>query len=94
MAFKNTIKELSMCRSLSTGTSLVTLFIPSGYQMSLVSKTLASELSTSVNIKNKHVRNDTIISLKSAQELIKKYNFPKAPKNGLVVCSGKTTCCF
>lgn len=87
------IRDLGLAKANSGGTSLVTLYIPSGYAMSLVSDRLTSELSTAPNIKSKAVRKDVISALKSANAAIKSYNKHNAPVNGLVLCAGESNYC-
>jgi peptide subunit release factor 1 (eRF1) len=87
------VKELSLAKANSGGTSLVTLYIPGGYTMSLISEKITSELSTAPNIKNKSVRKDVISALKSIQSSIKSFSKHVAPENGLVVCAGESNYC-
>ncbi len=87
------VRDLNSAKALSGGTSLVTLYIPSGYQMSLVSDKLTSELATAPNIKSKSVRKDVISALKSAQAILRSYNKHIAPENGLVLCAGESNYC-
>lgn len=89
----NSVRNLSLSKANSSGTSLVTLYIPGGYTMSLVSEKLTSELSTAPNIKNKTVKKDVISALKSAQNIIKSFNKHNAPVNGLVLCAGESNYC-
>ena len=87
------VRDLSLAKANSCGTSLVTLYIPSGYAISLVSDKLTSELSTAPNIKSKSVRKDVISALKSASATIKSFNRHTAPENGLVLCAGESNYC-
>lgn len=87
------VRDLSIAKANSGGTSLVTLYIPSGYAMSLISEKITSELSTAPNIKSKAVRKDVISALKSASVAIKSFNKHTAPENGLVLCAGESTYC-
>ena len=87
------LRNIDSAKSASGGTSLITLYIPSNYAMSLVSEKLMSELSTASNIKNKNVRKDVISALKSAMSTIKSYNKYVAPENGLILCAGESTYC-
>jgi len=86
-------RNLSLAKANSGGTSLVTMYIPSCYSMSLVSDKITSELSTAPNIKSKAVRKDVISALKSASNAIKSYNKHIAPVNGLVLCAGESNYC-
>lgn len=85
------IRDLGSARSNSGGTSLVTMYVPSNFALSLVSEKLTSELSTAPNIKSKAVRKDVISALKSAMSALKSYNKHQAPSNGLVLCAGDST---
>lgn len=89
----NILRKLQSAKANSMGTSLVTLYIPGGYAMSIVSEKLTSELSTAPNIKSKTVRKDVISALKSAQACIKSYSKHSAPANGLVLCAGELNYC-
>jgi peptide subunit release factor 1 (eRF1) len=85
------VQRLSLAKSESRGTSLVTLYVPSFYNMDLVVEGLNQELSTSLNIKSKQVRSDVQSALKSGLYKIKdqiKLSGHKAPENGFVLCSG------
>lgn len=86
------VEKLSQLSSASRGTSLITMYIPGNYALSLVSDKLKCELSTASNIKSKNVRNDVITAIKSAQNSLKSYNL-MAPENGLVLCSGEPMYC-
>jgi peptide chain release factor subunit 1 len=90
---KEVFKTLSQSKSLTGGTSLVTMFIPSNYSMSLVTKSLTSELSTASNIKDKSVRKAVVAALKSSLVGVKTSKWHNAPENGLVLCSGETKYC-
>lgn len=84
----NLVKDLSQARSSSKGTSLITLYVPSGINLGLVSTQLTQELSTSQNIKSKHVRSDVQSALRSGLQKIKSLPGHNAPENGFVLCSG------
>ena len=85
---KELIQYLSLAKSTTGGTSLVTMYIPGNSDLWLVSSTLSSELSTSQNIKSKHVKKGVQSALKAAQYQIKMWKSNKSPPNGLVLCSG------
>ena len=59
---KDFLKELSNAKSQTGGTSLITMLISGGYSMSLITKKLVAELSTSTNIKDKTVGKSVSIS--------------------------------
>jgi len=96
MAFatKDFLKELSKARSQTGGTSLITMLIAGGGSMSLVTKKLTAELSTSTNIKDKTVGKSVATALKSCIGLIKSSKWHNAPENGLVLCSGEAQYCL
>jgi peptide chain release factor subunit 1 len=93
MTVKEIFRDLSQAKSLTGGTSLITMFIPSNYSMSLVTKKLTTELSTASNIKDKSVRKSVISALKSSLVCVKSSKWNNAPENGLVLCSGETKYC-
>ena len=68
------------------GTSLVTLCIASGSQISLTQKMLTTELGTATNIKSRVNRQSVITAIKSAQHKLKMYK--ETPKNGLALFCG------
>lgn len=84
------IKKMRDTTSASGGTSLITFYIPSGYDLSLSLDKLTSEMSTAHNIKSKIVRKDVITALKTGLYQLKNYKRSKAPENGLVLCTGRT----
>jgi peptide subunit release factor 1 (eRF1) len=86
---KDFLKELSKAKSQTGGTSLITMLISGGYSMSLITKKLVAELSTSTNIKDKTVGKSVASALKSSIALIKTSKLQTAPENGLVLCSGE-----
>ncbi len=91
---KEFIKALCTIKSASSGTSLITMYIPPNYQMNLVTSKLSSELSTASNIKDKTVKKSTIYALKSALEAIKTSKYNTSPSNGLVLCAGEPMYCL
>jgi peptide chain release factor subunit 1 len=88
------IKNLAESRSVTRGTSLVTIYVPSNSQISLVTEKLNNELSTSMNIKSKDVRQAVQSALKSGMQLIKNYPAHCAPENGFVLCAGEISSYF
>lgn len=93
-ATKELVRELSNLKSLSRGTSLVTLYIPSNYSIALITKKITAELSTGSNIKDKNVSKSVISALKSALQNIRSFKLHNAPENGLVLCAGETESYF
>lgn len=67
-----------------TGTTLITLYIPSGSNIWLVNDEIKKEICSAINIKCKNVRTNVIKNLKLIQEKLPKY----VPENGLVVLAG------
>lgn len=91
---KNFITYMSNLRSTTGGTSLITFHIPGGYPISLITKKIEKEMSTSSNIKDKNVSKAVTTGLKSANQLIKTSKLNMAPPNGIVICAGETRQCF
>lgn len=91
---KKFVEQLSELKSETRGTSLVTLLIPSGYSLAIITKKLNSELSEGSNIKSKNVREDVLTALRSSIQTIKNCKLHMAPENGLVLCAGKTESYF
>ena len=87
------VKNLSLAKSYTGATSLITLYIPSLTNLSLVTNQLNSELSTSQNIKNKNVKQSVQNAIKCAQQQLKSLN-TIAPENGLGICSGTIEACI
>lgn len=79
------IKQLIDAKGTSS-TSLITLIIPKGTQVSKVQQLLLEESGTATNIKDHTNKLSVLGGIKSAQERLKLYN--KIPKNGLVICVG------
>lgn len=92
------LKQLSTCRSESSGTSLISYFLTNSDTTSIISgiNKLNHEISVSSNIKSKSVRKDVISALKSAVYHLKSYKNINN-KNGIVLFSGRiapTTYCL
>eukprot|EP00092_Neocalanus_flemingeri_P029709 GFUD01032257.1.p1 GENE.GFUD01032257.1~~GFUD01032257.1.p1 ORF type:complete len:465 (+),score=109.95 GFUD01032257.1:83-1396(+) len=81
---KKLIKSLEAARG--NGTSMISLIIPPGDQISRVSKMLADEYGTASNIKSRVNRLSVLGAITSAQHRLKLYN--KVPPNGLVIYCG------
>jgi len=81
---KKLIKSLQMARG--NGTSMISLIIPPGDQVSRVSKMLADEYGTASNIKSRVNRLSVLGAITSVQHRLKLYT--KVPPNGLVVYCG------
>lgn len=85
---KSFVQWLSQQRSETNGTSLITVYIPSGYSLSLITKKLVLEQSTGTNIKDKNVGKAVLSALRSSLQTLKSYGKHNAPENGLVLCAG------
>jgi len=81
---KKLIKSLQLARG--NGTSMISLIIPPGDQVSRVSKMLADEYGTASNIKSRVNRLSVLGAITSVQHRLKLYT--KVPPNGLVVYCG------
>lgn len=81
---KKLIKSLTMARG--NGTSMISLIIPPGDQISRVNKMLTEEAGTATNIKSRVNRLSVLSAITSTQGRLKLYN--RAPKNGLVMYCG------
>lgn len=89
-----TIEVLSSAKSITGGTSLVTLYVPGNSNLINVSSQLNKELSTSQNIKSKAVRDAVQSALKSGQHKIKSLSGHKTSENGFVLCCGEIKSCI
>jgi peptide chain release factor subunit 1 len=81
---KKLIKNLEAARG--NGTSMISLIIPPGDQLSRVNKMLSDEYGTASNIKSRVNRLSVLGAITSTQQRLKLYS--KCPKNGLVVYCG------
>ncbi|KAL8059060.1 hypothetical protein ABFX02_03G062800 [Erythranthe guttata] len=81
---KKLIKALESARG--NGTSMISLIIPPGDQISRVTKMLAEEFGTASNIKSRVNRQSVLGAITSAQSRLKLYS--KVPPNGLVLYTG------
>lgn len=81
---KKLIKNLQEARG--NGTSMISLIIPPGDQISRVNKMLSDEYGTASNIKSRVNRLSVLGAITSTQQRLKLYN--KCPKNGLVLYCG------
>ena len=81
---KKLIKNLSAARG--NGTSMISLIIPPGDQISRVNKMLGDEYGTASNIKSRVNRLSVLSAITSTQQRLKLYT--KCPKNGLVMYCG------
>lgn len=81
---KKLIRALDAARG--NGTSMISLIIPPGDQISRVGKMLADEYGTASNIKSRVNRQSVLAAITSAQQRLKLYN--RVPPNGLVLYTG------
>lgn len=81
---KKLIKSLEMARG--NGTSMISLIIPPGGQISLTQKKLTEEYGTASNIKSRVNRLSVLSAITSTQQKLKLYTH--VPRNGLVIYCG------
>jgi len=81
---KNLNRVLSSVRG--NGTSMISLIIPPGDQISRVNKMLSEEYSTAINIKSRVNRLSVMSAIISVQQKLKLYS--KVPENGLILYGG------
>ena len=81
---KNLIKALQKCTG--SGTSMISLLVPQGDQLSLVQHMLTNEFGTASNIKSRVNRLSVLSAITSAQQRLKLYS--RTPKNGLIIFTG------
>lgn len=81
---KKLIKNLEAARG--NGTSMISLIIPPGDQISRVNKMLSDEYGTASNIKSRVNRLSVLSAITSTQQRLKLYS--KCPPNGLVIYCG------
>merc|ERR1719183_447227 len=81
---KKLIKSLEAARG--NGTSMISLILPPGSQISQASKMLAEEYGTASNIKSRVNRLSVLSAITSTQQRLKL--FSKVPPNGLVIYCG------
>lgn len=81
---KDLVEELDNFRGRHT--ELVSVYIPSGYNLNKVVEQIRNEQSTAQNIKSKTVRKNVMSALERILQHLKLYK--QTPENGLVVFSG------
>jgi len=81
---KKLIKNLQAAKG--NGTSMISLIIPPGTQISQIAKMLRDEYGTASNIKSRVNRLSVLGAITSTEQRLKLYN--KCPKNGLVMYCG------
>src|SRR3989338_3049779 len=83
-ALKKFVKEIESCRGRHT--ELVTVYIPSGYDINKVNQQLAQEQGTAVNIKSTSTRKNVVDALEKMKQHLRL--FKQTPPNGLAAFSG------
>jgi len=82
--FKRLLQKLQEYRG--NGTSMISLILPPGSQISLTHHMLTEEYGTATNIKSRVNRLSVLNAITSAQQCLKRY--PKVPPNGLLLYCG------
>ncbi len=81
------LKEIKRLKSIrGSGTQLISVYIPAGYQLSEEIARLRNEYSTSSNIKSKQTRTNVLGAIDKILQYLKLYR--ETPKNGLAVFAG------
>ena len=81
---KKFIKDLENHKG--RGTELVSVYVPSSYELNKISSHIAQEQGTATNIKSKQTRDNVISSLEKIIQHLKLYK--QTPKNGLAIFAG------
>lgn len=84
---KRFIKKLDGIRG--RGTELVSVYVPSGYNLDNINQHIQEEQGTATNIKSKQTRDNVIAALEKIIQHLKRFN--KTPPNGLVVFAGNVS---
>lgn len=84
---KRFIKQLDGIRG--RGTELVSVYVPSGYNLDNISQHIQEEQGTATNIKSKQTRDNVIAALEKIIQHLKR--FKRTPPNGLVVFAGNVS---
>jgi len=84
---KHFLKEIESIRGRHT--ELISVYIPSGYEISAKISQLQQEQGTATNIKSKSTRDNVISSLEKMIQHLKGYK--STPPNGLIVFSGNAS---
>lgn len=83
---KNLLKKLSSLQGTAGSSSVITLIVRAGEQISKSSALLTNEYGTAGNIKSRVTRSSVLDALSSAQQKLKLYT--RTPSNGLIVLCG------
>lgn len=78
------VKELESYRGKHT--ELITVYVPSGYNLNLISKQIETEKSTAQNIKSTNTRKNVLDALERIGRHLKLYK--QTPPNGVAIFSG------
>ena len=81
------IKELEGIRGRHT--ELVTVYVPTGFNINKVMEQIRGEMSTAENIKSKTTKNNVMDALNKVLAHLK--NYKETPKNGLAVFCGNVS---
>ncbi len=84
---KNLIEELEKIRGRHT--ELISLYIPSGYNLNEIVSMISQEISLTQNVKSKTVRKNVIDALTKILQHLRLYK--KTPENGLVIFAGNVS---
>ncbi|NOR85165.1 peptide chain release factor 1 [archaeon] len=85
--FKLLVKKLSQMKGRHT--ELVSVYVPSGYNINEMKTLIANEQGTAVNIKSKSTRKNVMTALERVGQKLKQYN--QTPKNGLIIFCGNVS---
>ncbi len=81
------MKEIKRLRSIrGSGTELISVYIPAGFQLSEETGKLREEYSQSSNIKSKSTRTNVLAAIDKILQYLRLYR--QTPKNGLIVFCG------
>ena len=81
---KSLLDELSQIRGRHT--ELVTVYVPSGYNINEIKTLITNEQGTATNIKSKTTKKNVVNSLEKVGQKLKLYNL--TPENGLILFCG------
>ena len=84
---KTLVTKLSKLRGRHT--ELVSVYIPSGYNINEMKTLISNEQGTAVNIKSKATRKNVMSALEKVGQKLKLYN--QTPKNGLIIFCGNVS---
>jgi len=84
---KKLIRQLKAYRG--KGTELVTVYVPAGYDLNIISQQIFEEAGTATNIKSKQTRDNVTGALEKMQQTIK--SVQRTPANGLALFAGNVS---